>query len=194
MIRNLSSVVMRLSEGDSSAFREVFEFFSPRVFAFALKLTHSRDLAEELVQDVFLKIWTSRNTLRNVEHFPAYLYTITRNLSFNQMKRLSIEQRAKQEYVQGLRVENFETEESVIYRDYERILSVAIDRLSPQQKLVYSLCRGEGLKYGEAARKLRISPLTVKTHMQQALRNIKLHVGRIIVNLGVLAAFIQSLD
>jgi RNA polymerase sigma-70 factor (ECF subfamily) len=73
-----------------------------------------------------------------------------------------------------------ETEETVIYQDYQNILNQAIDRLPPQQKLVYGLCHGEGLKYEEAAQRLHISRLTVKTHMQQALRTIKSHFSHVI--------------
>lgn len=181
-----SSLVERVAEGDPIAFRELFESFSPKVYGFALKLTHSPTIAEEMVQEVFMKVWVHRERLPNVDHFPAYLYTITRNLTFNVLKRLSIEQKAKAEYVKGFREDVFETEETVIARDYQNILQNAIDKLSPQQKIVYSLCHGEGLKYEEAAEKLDISRLTVKTHMQQAIRAIKTHFKRVVLVLAIL--------
>ncbi len=183
MSGNLKTVVMRVSEGHQGAFKELFDTFSPKTYGFALKLTHSPSMSEEIVQEVFLKIWLNRKALRNVEHFPAWLYSITRNLAFNVLKRSAIEQRVKAQFVKELREENFETEESVIYRDYQRILNKAIDRLSPQQKMVYGLCYGDGLKYEQAAEKLRISKFTVKTHMQQAIRKIKSQLGYIIPGL-----------
>jgi RNA polymerase sigma-70 factor (family 1) len=188
---NLKSVVFRVSQGDSGAFKELFETFSPRIYGFALKLTHSSSTAEELVQEVFMKIWANRESLDNVESFPAWLHTITRNLAFNVLKRMAIEQKAKTEFVKEMRVESFETEELVVYRDYQNILNNAIDRLSPQQKIVYTLCHGEGLKYEEAAEKLQISRLTVKTHMQHAIRSIKTHFKHIIA-ISAFASFLSS--
>lgn len=169
------SVVLRVSEGDPAAFNELFQQFSPKVYGFALKLTHSQSSAEEIVQEVFLKIWVNRRSLQQVRDFPAYLYTTTKNLTFNFLKRLSIEQKIKTEFVRDLTRAHRETEEAIIYQDYQQLLNNAIERLSPQQKLVYSLCHGEGMKYEEAAKRLRISRLTVKTHMQQAIRAIRSH-------------------
>ena len=188
---SLKSIVLRVANSDPGAFKELFENFSPKIYAFALKLTHSQSTAEELVQEVFLKIWLHRESLVTVDNFPSWLYAICRNLAFNVLKRVAIEHKAKTEFSKGLRKDAFETEETVIYRDYEHILQNAIDRLSPQQKMVYSLCHGEGLKYEEAAEKLHISRLTVKTHMQQALRHIKSHVRSVVSIYGSLALAIN---
>jgi RNA polymerase sigma-70 factor (ECF subfamily) len=190
MLTSLNSVVRRVSAGDEGAFEELFEDFSPRIYGFALKLTHSPTTAEELVQEVFMKIWVNRKTLGNIDHFSAYVYTITRNLALSFLKRLAIEERAKAEYIKGVREETFETEETLAYRDYQSILKNAIDHLSPQQKTVYSLCHGEGLKYEEAAERLHISRLTVKTHMQQAIRNIRLHFKHAV---SILSALVLSI-
>jgi len=170
----------RVCEGDALAFRKLFEQFSPKVYGFALKITHSASAAEEIVQEVFLKIWMNRSELTKVDQFQAYLFTVTKNFALNILKRLAVEEKAKAHFLRQQSVSRCETEEAVILREYQDILKNAIDRLSPQQKVVYSLCHSEGLKYEEAALKLRISRLTVKTHMQQAIRSIKAHVSHII--------------
>lgn len=174
------STIIGVSQGDAGAFKALFECFSPKVYGYALKITHCELTAEELVQDVFLKIWLNRRSLGAVEHFPAYLFTITRNAAFNILKRLAIEQEAKAEFAKQSSQRQTNPEEAAIYGDYQHILAKAIDRLSPQQKSVYSLCHGEGLKYEEAAQKLHISRLTVKTHMQQALRAIRAHIREVV--------------
>lgn len=190
MPRILHDLITRVSEGDAGAFREIFEKYSPKVYAFALKLTQSQSTAEELVQDVFLRIWVGRASLTSIDYFPTYLYTVTRNLALNALKRTAIEERAKAELIRVVPIGHSDTEESIVYRDYQRILNNAIDKLSPQQRNVFSLCHVQGLKYEEAAQKLRISRLTVKTHMQQALRTIKLHVSQMI---AVAAIFMVAL-
>jgi RNA polymerase sigma-70 factor (ECF subfamily) len=170
----------RIADGDQNAFREIFEQFSPKVYAFALKLTQSDVAAEEIVQEVFMKVWINRGSLVSINYFPSYIYTITRNLAFNALKHLSIELKVKARLIKDQPYAHCETEETVIYHDYQNILKRAIDGLPPQQKLVYGLCHGEGLKYEEAAQRLHISRLTVKTHMQQALRTIKSHFNHLI--------------
>lgn len=166
-------ILGRLARGDAAAFRELFDLFSPKVYGFSLTLTRSVPEAEELVQDVFLKVWLHRSSLRSIDNFEAYLHTVTRNAAFNFLKRQAIERKAKSAFARQLVLEDSATEQAVIERDYEEMLQGAIQKLSPQQRLVYSLCHIEGLKYEEVAVKLRISKLTVKTHMQQALRSIK---------------------
>ena len=180
MSANSLSLVRRIADGDPIAFREIFEQFSPKVYAFALKLTQSEATAEEIVQEVFMKVWINRESLASINYFPSYIYTITRNLAYNALKRLSLELKAKARMLRDQPHANFETEETVIYHDYQIILKQAIDGLPPQQKLVYGLCHGEGLKYEEAAQRLHISRLTVKTHMQQALRTIKSRFNHLI--------------
>ncbi|MNX54794.1 RNA polymerase sigma factor [compost metagenome] len=87
-----------------------------------------------------------------------------------------------------------ETEEYIIFKDSEKILNQAIEQLPAQQKLVYSLCHQEGLKYDEVAQKLNISKLTVKTHMQHALRFLRNYVSTHtdIATLVILMTFLRE--
>jgi RNA polymerase sigma-70 factor (family 1) len=176
MQRNSTSLLNQIAAGDEQAFRQLFEQYSHKVFVFALRLTRSQSVAEEIVQDVFLKIWLHRQELISITYFPSYLYTITRNHSFNILKKIGREVSTREKLGRSLTDVHNETEEAVIYHDYQNILTDAINRLPPQQRLVYSLCHLEGFKYEEVARQLKISRLTVKTHMQQAIRSIKSRV------------------
>jgi RNA polymerase sigma-70 factor (family 1) len=177
---SLQRLLLNIANGDEKAFRQIFDYYSSKIYHFALKLTHSTVLAEEIVQEIFLKIWNNREKLSEVEFFPAYLYTIARNHAFNVLKRIAIEANANAKLVAKLPLHHSETEEGIICGDYESHLDRIVNSLPPQQKKVYSLCHGEGLKYEEAAERLNISRLTVKTHMQSALRTIKSQFGHII--------------
>jgi RNA polymerase sigma-70 factor (ECF subfamily) len=66
MIEDLNALVKRVSHGDPIAFREIFERYSPKVYAFSLKLTHSGSLAEEIVQEVFMKVWLHKESLTTI--------------------------------------------------------------------------------------------------------------------------------
>jgi RNA polymerase sigma-70 factor (family 1) len=183
-IKDIRNLLSRLSKNDEHAFRLIFHAFSGKVYSFSLRLTRSQETAEEMVQDVFLKIWVNRASLADIENFNGYLYTITRNLAFNTLKRMSVEEKAKTTLQRELTDKHFDTEETVIHRDYQQLLNRAISHLPPQQRLVYSLCHQEGLRYEEVAQRLKISRLTVKTHMQQALRTLKSQFAHV-VKLGV---------
>lgn len=186
MQRDSKHLLNQLASGNEGVFREIFDQYAPKIYSFALKLTHSVVTAEEIVQDVFLKIWTHRDHLTGVNHFSAYLYTLTRNHIFTVLKQQSREMQAKTRLLQEqsrLR----ETEVSANDLEYQNLLDHAMTHLSPQQKLVFDLCRLKGFKYTEAAKRLNISPLTVKTHMQQALRALKLHLG------GILTLFVGNI-
>lgn len=177
---DIRSLLELLSQGDEQAFRRIFDAYSSKVYGFALKLTRAQSMAEEIVQDVFMKVWINREAMATVDYFSSYLYTITRNHTFNLMKRVALEAHAKSALGKELSEAHRETEEAFIEKESRQILNQAIDRLPPQQRMVYSLCYQQGLKYEEVAQRLNISRLTVKTHMQQALRNIKLHFSGLI--------------
>jgi RNA polymerase sigma-70 factor (ECF subfamily) len=174
---DLKPILNQVVEGDTRAFRKIFDLFSPKVHAFALKLTRSQSLSEEIVQEVFVKIWISRSSLASINYFPSYLYTVARNHTFNVLKKIAAEHRAIALLSRELSEIDSDCEEETARHEAQRnVFSHALDQLPPQQRLVYSLCHQKGLKYEEAARELNISRLTVKTHMQKALRSIKSHL------------------
>jgi len=170
----------KLANNDEIAFRQVFHLYSDKVYSFSLKLTRSRITAEEMVQEVFLRIWINRHGLGDIKNFSGYLFIITRNLVFNTLKRNLAENKTKTDLVRESAKEHCYTEETVIYRDYEELLRKTINHLPPQQRLIYSMCHHEGLPYEEVAQRLKISRLTVKTHMHQALKTIKTQFAAII--------------
>jgi RNA polymerase sigma-70 factor (family 1) len=180
MKEDLNFRLQKIADGDEKVFRALFDQFSPRVFVFAMKLTRSRSMAEEVVQEIFIKIWDNRERLRDVEYFPSYLSVITRNHCFNVLKKLAVESRVNGDFSKQIPLVHRETEDQVIYKDYQEILARIVNTLPPQQKSVYSLCHGQGMKYEEAAQHLNISRLTVKAHMQLAMKTIRTRFGNFV--------------
>ena len=78
-----------IAEGDKNAFTQIYNNYRNKIYSIAFDLTESTAVAEEIVQDVFLKIWVKRDSLNEVEHFRAYLFTITRNYVFTALKRIA---------------------------------------------------------------------------------------------------------
>ncbi len=172
---NEKEVLLKVADGSQAAFAQLFKHYHSYVFAFAKKITHSEELAGEIVQDIFLKLWLRRETLGAVENFGAYLNRTVRNTSFNVLRQLAYH--AKMNFKLSLDQTEFEesTNKELDYRETKRLLSDALDTLSAQQKTVYRLCHQEGLKYAEAAEKMSISPQTVHEYMKLALQKIRLH-------------------
>jgi len=162
-----------VAEGDRNAFTQIYNNYRNKIYSIAFELTESKTVAEEIVQDTFLKIWVKREMLPGVEHFRAYLFTITRNYVFTALKRIARKESIEVSAIQDAPLYDHDTEDRVLNNEYTRILQAAIDRLPEQQKQVYNLIKKEGLKREEAAAALHLSPETVKTHLAQAMRSIR---------------------
>lgn len=167
----------KISNGDKEAFHIIFNSYRQKVYSYALKIIKCKATAEDIVHDVFLKIWTHKN-LNEINHLESYLKIVSRNTTLKVLRRQSLEVHTSNELSRSWQETHNETEEIIILNDFSKILNQAIDSLPNQQRLVYNLCREEGLKYAEAAERLSLSPLTVKTHMQLALRFLKNYLSK----------------
>lgn len=171
-IINEKHLLTLVANGNEQAFRQIFDSYRDKLFSYVFRLTQSDEIAEEIVMDAFLKIWTRREELEAIEHFDSYLYTIVRNKSFNAIKRIAREALLVNELAL-LNVESTDcTEDTVVYNDYKAIMNHAVSQLPPQQKRIYVL-RDEGLKYDEIALSLNLSKNTVKAHLKKAVSSLR---------------------
>ena len=168
-------MLLQTAAGNEQAFAQLFNTYHHLLGGFIFKLTESELLTQEIVQDVFLKIWLQRQSLTSVANFKAYLFTIARNHAFNCLKQVARENTRKKEWVNTVLQQAIsDTDNSTV--DRSRLVEEAVALLPPQQKKVYELGRNEGLRHDEIARKLNISLETVKKHMVLALRFLKHHL------------------
>ncbi len=172
-LHNEKELLRLISQTDESAFAKLFDYYRNKIYGIALKLTHSTTVAEEIVEDVFLKIWLRRATLNEIENFSAYLLTIARNDAYKILKQI-----AKNYKIVPLAEDNHplthnNTQDYLVDKEYKSLLQKAIDRLPSQQKQVYQLIKERDLKRDEVAHQLHIQPETVKYHLAQAMKNIR---------------------
>jgi RNA polymerase sigma-70 factor (family 1) len=161
------------SIGDEMAFSKLFDFYRNRIYGIALKLTHSTTVAEEIVEDVFLKIWIRRAQLKEIQNFKAYIFTIARNDTYKILKQIAknyatVVLTEDNGYAAGENVEHY-----LLDKEYTSLLQKAVDKLPKQQKQVYQLIKEEQLKRHEVAEILHIQPETVKFHLAQAMKSIR---------------------
>lgn len=172
-----AELLAKVAMADERAFRKLYDTFGDKVYTQAFRLLHSKEKAEELMQEVFLKIWRMGPALREIESLDAYLGKMTRNRTLNVLR----DQARAKGWIQEVVAEDDiagrnDTEEALLLKEAKNALKEAIAMLPEQQREVYLLCHEEGLKYDEAAQRLNIAPLTVKTHMQRALKFLRKHL------------------
>lgn len=181
-----------LAQGNAFAFTLLFDHYRGRVYAVALKFLKSPEPAEEIVQEVFLKVWAKRQDVLNVANFEAYLFTMARNVVFDFLKDLAREAVKKKDLNSILR-EVAGADQSIIEDQYAKLLQDVVSQLPPQQKQIFRLARIEGLSHQAIAEQLQISRLTVKAHMAKALQTIRQNLQHHIISFA-LVPVIRILD
>lgn len=168
-----------ISEGNATAYAELFNAYSVRLAPYLSKLLNSDFWAEEIVQDVFLKIWAHRHRLREIENPPAYIYRMAANRAHDLIKKQALEVKLQYHISRraGSEGKNF-TEELADFHFSEQLFSAAVNNLPAQQQLVYKLRHEEGLGYEEIKTRLNISKNTVRNQLVSALDNIRSYILR----------------
>lgn len=166
-------LLARLRNGDTSAYMTLYDRYHMLVYTWVIHLVKVPEHAEDIVQDVFLKIWEIRERLQPDQSFPAFVYRIGRNKAFNLLKKISSDDQLRGQVMKQLAHTTTLPDNQLLWQQYEQLLKAAIDGLPQQRQKVFRLCRLEGKTYHEAAGELGISPNTVKEHMVTAMKDIR---------------------
>ncbi len=170
-------LLFRLSQGSEVAFAKLFFFYKDKLYSFILHLTGSKFTAEDIVQEVFLKVWNNRSSLLGIENFNAYLFKMSYNQAINGLRRQSLGASILKKMA-GEEITIANSDEVLAGKELRNLLRQVVDKLPPQQRRVFILSRNEGLKYEEIADRLKISVSTVRLHMIQALKTIRKFIIR----------------
>lgn len=181
MTENLiaEETLIGLSAGSREDFMVVYDVFQKKLFAFAYHYLRDKDLAEDVTQTVFMKIWETRHRINPKLPFVGYLYRITRNEVFNELHTIAKRERVKAGVATASPEPITQAVDTILqHREYDAVLEEAIQALPPQRQRVFRMCRMDGLTYRDAAAQLGISYYTVKEHMTLATQAIKKHLNR----------------
>jgi RNA polymerase sigma-70 factor (ECF subfamily) len=176
-LHNEKELLKQVADGDEQAFTVIYHAYSKEVYNAAMAYLKDDFQAKEVVQELFLKVWTYRERMVKIERLADYLFILARNLIFDHFKRVAREwtERKSLDHVQ---VDAANTADHLILdKQYKEILQTAVASLPPKRKEIYLLARQEGLSYEEIANRLQISRYTVKNQMAMALQHIRTYIA-----------------
>lgn len=167
-----SELLEKVSANDLKAFGELYDLYYARVMGFALKFLKSKELAEEVVHDAFLKVWEHRKSINPELSFNGFIFKITKNLMLNAL-RTRVEQPKYFQVIQESDVVANKTENDVFAHEMEEKLTYAIDALPIKRKKIFVLSKMEGYSNKEIADELNISTNTVAGQLRKATKTLK---------------------
>ncbi len=188
---HLIKLVKGLVNGDKKALDEIYQFYYPRLYSFAKGFLKVEDDINDILQDVFIKIWENRKNIKNVETFNAYIFTITKNGIISYF-RDKIKTRAFESRVMDMATsEAFLLDDTLEYKDIKEKVDLIIEQLPEKRKIIFKLSREQGLSHKEIATQLGISIKTVDDHIMHAIRYLRKHLKTLdIITLLYVAIFL----
>ncbi len=158
---------------DQAAYKELFLLLHGRLKQFAYSILKSQEEAEELVSDLFVKVWEKRDQLTTIDSPLLYFYATAKNLAFNRLNKQKRQQNIRpEEWLVQLNSIYFDPEQLMMTEEMMRQIRQAVNNLPPRCRLIFKLVKEDGLKYKEVAELLQLSVKTIEAQMAIALRRI----------------------
>lgn len=175
---NDDSLVLALKGGSEQAFSTMFNIHHKRLYYFSFRILKSKALAEDIVQETFIRLWNAKERLDETNNFESYLYRIAKNLIIDYLRKITNEKLYLSEAAHRQDVSRSTTDEIINYNELEQLTNELVDLMPGQQKIVYKLSRENGLSRNEISKKLGISGNTVKVHIYNSLKFLKEKMAR----------------
>ncbi|WP_139308018.1 RNA polymerase sigma factor [Pontibacter flavimaris] len=166
-------LVYALLNGKEDAFVHLYRRFEARLYTFAYKLTQDKDDAEEVVQEVFLKVWEKRQVLNPEQNFSGFLYTVAKNIVYNKAKQRAYHFAFQKHLAASEQDICRTTENELSFDELSALLDKIYEALPPVRRQVFLMSRIQGLSNNEIAAELHTSTSNIENHLHKALRFIR---------------------
>lgn len=176
-LHNERELLQRVAAGDQQAFRLLFDRYWEKMYANTLQFVKSAAKAEDLTQEIFIKVWMSRERLTAVNRFDAFLYTMSKNMILDEFRKrvlLTVPENGQDVYLPS---DLPSAQDKLEFKDVEIQLNAAIDRLPTQMQLAFRLSRFQGMSHDEIAREMNISRVTSKNYIARSIAAIRKHLS-----------------
>lgn len=190
---NINGVLISLKNGERWAFREIFETYQKRLYYFVFSITKSNFATEDILQEVFVKVWMKRETINLSCSFDSFIYTITRNHTYNHLRGIASRESLKKEVCRNLKHYNRQTEDSILLAEYQDIVNDILESIPVKKRSIFILSKQQGKSNQEIADLLNISPKTVKNHLWKTLQLIRVQLHPYITDTVITFLLIFSL-
>lgn len=173
-------LMKRLQKGNRNAFEQLYNRYQEKLIFYTTAIVKSEGVAKDIVQETFIKLWTTRHKLDPDQSLSGFLHTIARNMALNHLKRAGYDQKLKEkiwERIQEIQL-RVETEELLFGRESSKLIQEAVRQLPPRRNQIFNLSREKGLTHQDIANQLDISPNTVKNQIVSALREIRTYLQK----------------
>lgn len=171
--QNDQLLIQKIQNGNSEAFAVVYERYADRVYSLALSFLKDEGWSEDLLQEVFWKLWERRERLDTQENLWTYLFVLTKHRALNKIREIKNARMKMDQLLLKSESLGLTNHISIGQKELVACIERAKGLMSQQQQLVFELCKMEGLTYSEAGERLNIAPNTVKNHMVQSLKVLR---------------------
>ncbi len=173
-ILTTDELMHRIAEDDEKAFRYLFDANVQKLIYFAFSIVKSRDISQDIVDEVFIRLWKNRKNAINIKNVKVYLYTAIKNAALNHISRKAFEQITEPFNDIDILISNEELpDKKMITAELSNKIHEAVNTLPPRCKIIFKLVREDGLRYKEVAEILNISENTVDAQMVVAVKRIR---------------------
>ncbi|MDP4129677.1 MAG: RNA polymerase sigma-70 factor [Bacteroidota bacterium] len=162
-----------IAAGNETAFKQLYGYFYKRLFHFALSMVKIKEAAEEIIEDVYIRIWQQRENITAIQNLKVYLYTAVKNTSLNYLSKKAKENITEPfDHIHIEFSEPVNPEQLMITAEMFNKIQHAVEALPPRCKMIFKLIREDGLKYKEVSQILNISVNTIDAQMAIAVSRI----------------------
>lgn len=169
--------LQKLKNGDEECFREIYDQYHRRLYGIAFKYLKSKELAQDAVHDVFVKLWNRRRDLDADGSLKGFLFTSVKNHVLNMIRDRKREVQKNQKYANLKPVKKNNTEADLTLKNYKQVFRDGLEELPEGKKEIFNLKMNKGISNKEIAQKLDISVNTVKSQYYKASQFIKNHLS-----------------
>ncbi|HAL54861.1 MULTISPECIES: RNA polymerase sigma factor [Sphingobacterium] len=162
------TILEQLRAGNYEAFEQIYDRYSPKLTGNLVRLLKDRDLAAECLQEIFVRLWEHRGSIDPEKSIKAYLFRISENMVYDIFRKVARDEKMRAHFISFTTEAYDHIEKALFDQEGRQLLHEAIDKLPPQRKRVYSMCKLEEKSYKEVADLLGISQAAVNDHVTKA--------------------------
>jgi RNA polymerase sigma-70 factor (family 1) len=177
-LHNEKDLLLQIALGNEMAFAHVVNHYWNKVYSICLTYVKLPETAEDISQEIFLKVWHKRESLGEIDSFDNYIFIVTRNTVVSALRKTSFQQNVQSEITDTIAASQMSAEDILASKDLTELLATAVGHLPPQQQKIWQLSRDAGLSHDEIAREMGISKNTVKVHLVRAINFIRTYLSQ----------------